>query len=80
VRGAFQAYRDMAEFSEGFKITPGAAAKIKYGERPFSLDVLQHRSDVLADVVIASAFPEIFRMLVVIVQRQVSDFFQVPRI
>ena len=38
------------------------------------------RCDVLADVVIARAFPEILGMPVVITQRQVSDFLQVLRI
>jgi hypothetical protein len=39
-----------------------------------------NKQDVLADVVIASAFPEIFGMPVVIIQRYVSDFIQVLRI
>src|SRR6516162_8089765 len=52
------------EVGEDFKVSARSAAKIEYGERPFTLDVLQHRCDILADVVIASAFPEIFGMLV----------------
>jgi hypothetical protein len=63
----------------GDRVTSGPTAKIEYRETPFALDVLQHRCDILADVVTASAFPEIFRMLVVIIQRQASDFFQVLR-
>jgi hypothetical protein len=62
------------------KVTRGAAAQIKYGERPFTLDVLQHRCDVLADVVIASAFPEIFGILVVTLQCEVGDSCEVLRI
>ena len=46
----------------------------------FTLDVLQQRLDVLADVVIARAFLEIFGTLVVMFQRKVGDFFQVLRI
>jgi hypothetical protein len=70
----------VAEFGEDFKVTPGSAAKIEYCKRPFTLDVLQHRCDVLANVVMASAFPEIFGILVVTVQRQVGDFFELLRI
>jgi hypothetical protein len=46
----------------------------------FSYDVLQHRCDVLADVVVASAFPEIFGIPVVEIQRHVGDFVQVLRV
>jgi hypothetical protein len=74
VPSAFQTYRDMAEFGEDLKVTPRAAAKIEYRQTPFTLDVLQHRCDVLANVVIASAFPELFGVLVVIVQRVVRNF------
>src|SRR6516162_7704167 len=74
LRGAFQTYCDVAEFG------PRPAAKIEYRKRPFALDVLQHRCDVLADVVIASAFPEIFGVLVVVTQREISDLCQVFRI
>jgi hypothetical protein len=70
----------VAEFGKDLKVTPRPAAKIEYGERPFTLDLLQHRCDVLANIVIASAFPEIFGILVVTVQRQVGDFFEVLRI
>jgi hypothetical protein len=80
LRGAFQTYCDVAEFGKDLKVTPRPAAKIEYGERPFTLDLLQHRCDVLANIVIASAFPEIFGILVVTVQRQVGDFFEVLRI
>jgi len=80
LRGPFQTYCDVAEFGEDFKVTPGSAAKIEYCKRPFTLDVLQHRCDVLANVVMASAFPEIFGILVVTVHRQVGDFFELLRI
>src|SRR5436190_14522627 len=80
LRGTFQTYCNVAEFGEDLKIASRAAAKIKYSERPFTLDVLQHRCDVLADVVVASAFPEILGMPVVEIQRHVGDFVQVLRI
>ena len=48
--------------------------------RTAGLDVSQQRFDVLADVVIARAFPEIFGAPVVVFQREVGDFSQVLRI
>jgi hypothetical protein len=48
--------------------------------RRFTLDALQQRSDVLVDIVIARAFPEIFGALVVVTQREISDLCQVLRI
>jgi len=77
LRGAFQTYCNVAEFGEDLKVASRAAAKIEYSERPFTLDVLQDRCDVLADVMIASAFPEILGMPVVELQRHVGDFVQV---
>jgi hypothetical protein len=79
VRGAFQSYYDVAEFGEDLKVASRAAAKIEYSERPFTLDVVQDRCDVLADVVVARAFPEILGMPVVEIQRHVGDFVQVLR-
>ena len=80
MRGAFQTYCDVAEFGKDLKVTPRAAAKIEDGERPFTLDVLQQRRDVLANVVIASALPEIFGILVVTVQCELGYFFEVLRL
>jgi hypothetical protein len=42
--------------------------------------VLQQRRDVLANVVIASALPEIFGILVVTAQCELGYFFEVLRI
>jgi hypothetical protein len=66
VRGAFQTRCEVAEFGKGLKVASWPTAKIEYRKRPFTLDVLQHGCDVLADVVIARAFPEIFGMPAVI--------------
>lgn len=77
--GAFQTYRDMAEFGEDHQVAPGPAAKIEEPEGPFALDILQHCRDVLADVVTARAFPEIFGASVVILQREGGNLFQVLR-
>jgi hypothetical protein len=49
-------------------------------ESRFIPDVLQHCRDVLADVVIARALPELFRMAVVMFQREVGNSFQVLRV
>jgi hypothetical protein len=68
-----------AEFSKDLKVTPRAAAKIEDRKRPFTLDVLQQRRDVLTNVVIASALPEIFGILVVTVECEVGYFFEVLR-
>src|SRR6516165_89922 len=68
-RASCQTCCNVAGCSKDLKVTPRPAAKIESGERPFTLDVLQHRCDVLANVVIASAFPKILGILVVTVQR-----------
>ena len=49
MRGAFQTDRGVTEFGKHFEVSPGPAAKIKYCETRLTLDVLQHRRDVLAD-------------------------------
>ena len=80
LRGAFQTYRDVTEVGKHLEVASGPAAKIEYRKMRSVLDVLQQRSDVLADVVIARAFPEIFGTLVVMFQCQISDFLQVLRV
>ena len=77
--GAFQADRDVTEFGNHFEVSPGPAAKIKYCETRLTLDVLQHRRDVLADIVIARACPELFGALVIMFQCKGDYFFQVLR-
>ena len=79
-RGAFQTYRDVTELGERLEVASGPAAKIEDRERRVTLDGSQQRCDVLADVVIARAFPEILGMPVVVVQREAGDLFQVLRI
>src|SRR5271155_429624 len=78
--GAFQTDRDVTEFGNHFEVSPGTATKIKYCETRLTLDVLQHRRDVLADIVIARACPELFGTLVIMFQCKVDYFFQVLRI
>jgi len=78
--GAFQPYSEVTEFGKRLEVASRPAAKVEYRERRLTLDVLQQRRDVLADVVIARAFPEISGTLVVMFQREVGDFFQVLRV
>src|SRR5262245_33828128 len=77
---AFQTNRDVTEFGERLEVAPWPTAKIEDFERRFIPNVLQECRDVLADVVIACPLPELFRILVVMFQREVGDFFQILRI
>jgi hypothetical protein len=78
--GAFQTDRDVTEFGNHFEVAPGPAAKVKYSETRLTLDVSQHRRDVLADIVIACACPELFGTPVIMFQCKGDYFFQVLRI
>ncbi len=78
--GAFQTDRDVAQFGKHFEVSPGPAAKIKYCKTRLTLDVLQHRRDVLADIVIARACPELFGALVIMFPCKGDYFLQVLRI
>jgi hypothetical protein len=78
--GAFQTDRIMALLDERFEVAPGPAAKVEYCKRRFALDALQQRFNVLADVVITRAFPELFGTHIVMLQREEGDFFQILRI
>ena len=70
----------MTEFGERLEVASGPVARIEYRERRVTLDVSQQRFDVLADVVIARGFPEIFGTPVLVFQREVGDSSQVLRI
>jgi hypothetical protein len=56
---------DVTEFGSHFEVSPGSAVKVKYCEMRLTLDVLQHRRDVLADIVITRTCPELVGTLVV---------------
>ncbi len=66
----------MPERLERAQVAPGTAAEVEQFERWRRLDVLQQRADVLADVVIARAFPEVPRALVVVRQCARGDLAQ----
>src|ERR1700720_2083756 len=80
MRGAFQTDCDVTLFGKYLEVAPWSAAKIEYRERRLTHDMPQQRLNVLADVVIARAFPELFGMLIIVLQREVGDFLQVLRI
>jgi len=69
----------VTERGERLEVASRPAAEIEDRERWIALDGAQQRVDVLADVVIARAFPEILGMPVVMFQREAGDFFQVVR-
>src|SRR6478736_4048904 len=79
-RRTFQADREMTKIAKRLQIAPRPAAKIEYREGWLALDILQKRGDVLADVVLTRALPEIIGALVIMLQRSVRDIFQVARI
>src|ERR1019366_3015329 len=56
--GAVQTDRDVTLFGKHLEVAPWSAAKIEYRERRLTLAMLQQRLNVLANVMIARAFPE----------------------
>jgi hypothetical protein len=69
----------VTELGERLEVAPRPAAEIEDRERWVALDGAQQRFDVLADVVIARAFPEILGVPVVVFQREAGDLLQVLR-
>jgi hypothetical protein len=69
----------VAERGERLEVASRPAAEIEDRERRVALDGSQQRFDVLADVVIARAFPEILGVPVVVFQREAGDLLQVLR-
>ena len=59
----------MAQRLEGAQAAPRTASKIQQIEGRCGLDVVEQRFDVLADVVVARAFPVVSGALVVVRQR-----------
>jgi hypothetical protein len=74
---AFQTDGDVTLFRKHFEVAPWSAAKVKYRKWRLSVDILQQRLNVLADVVIARAFPEFFGTLIVVLKRAMGECFQV---
>ncbi|MNP36005.1 hypothetical protein D3C76_1293620 [compost metagenome] len=72
-----EADRLVAHTGERLQITTRSAAKIENVERRLALNVPQQGIDVLADVVIAGAFTEVFGHCVVMAQGGGGDLFEV---
>src|SRR5690606_32967542 len=67
---AVEAHRDMAERRERREVAAGPAAEVQDDEGRFALDVAQQLGDVLADVVVARAQPEVLRPALVVRKRE----------
>ncbi len=60
-----------------FQVTARATAKVENAERRLTLKMPQQGIDVLADIVIASAFTEVFGHRIVMAQSGGGDLLQV---
>src|SRR4051794_7338816 len=69
-RGTFKANNMVTELAEALEIAARAAAQVEQFERRGRLDMPQQGIDVLADVVVARAFPEGLCALLVVGQRR----------
>ena len=78
-RRALQPDRAVTELRERRQVAPGAAAEVENRERRRSGDVLQQRRDVLADIVIARALPEVLRMRTIVLERAIGELLQFLR-
>jgi hypothetical protein len=76
MHGAFQTNRDVTFFGKHLEVAPRSAAKIEYGERRLTLNMVQQGLNILGDVVIAGAYPEFFGKLIVVLKREMGDFFR----
>jgi len=63
--GAVETDRFVTEITKNFQISPGTAAEIEYPKRSGAVKDLQQRVAILADVVIARAFPKTLGMLII---------------
>ncbi len=74
--GAVQTHRAVTEVGKGLEIAAWSATKIEYRERWLALDILQQGRNILADVVVASAFLEIIGAAIVLLKGEVNDSFE----
>ena len=70
----------MAKFAEGLEVPAGPAAEIQDRERRLALDGCEQCLDVLADIVIACALPERFRVLVIMFEGGARDVLEIERV
>jgi hypothetical protein len=78
-RGTFQSDRNVAKRGKRLQVTARPTAKIKNREWRLGFDMTQQRVDVLTHIVGARTIAKIFSSLVVVLQRQGSDFFEIDR-
>ena len=71
--------RVMTSIAEGLQIAAGAAAHVQDEKRRRAFDVVEQRRDVLRDVVISRAFPELLGTLVVVSERRAGDRGEILR-
>src|SRR5882672_6829395 len=67
----------MAEPGERLQVPPRPAAQIENRERRLALDVREQRRDVLADIVIARALPEVLGAPVIVIEGPGGDVIQI---
>ena len=79
VRRTFQTDGRVADVGEGLEVAPGSAAEIENAKRRRRRRCDQQRGNVLADVVIARAGPELFGASVVMFAREAGDSFEFLR-
>jgi hypothetical protein len=73
LRCALQADRAVAELRKGLEVAPRTAAQVQDAQGRRAPHVAQQRRDVLADVVIARALPEVGGPLLVVRERRGGD-------
>jgi len=78
-RRAVEADRNVPELGESLQIAPGPATEIGESEGTLAANVIQHRRDVLHNVMPTRALPESLRALIVMMQRGAADLFQLIR-
>jgi len=74
--GTIQTHSAVAKFNQCLQIAARTAADIEYGVWWLSLDILQQRLNILADIVITRTFPEFLGALVVMSQRDIGDMLK----
>jgi len=77
LRRTFQADGAMAQRLEGAQVAPRPAAEIQQIKGRSGVDVVEQRTDVLADIVVARALPVVNGALVVMRQSTGGDAAQI---
>ena len=70
---SIDADRRMAQLGKSSQVAAGPAAQVENRERRLALDASQQGVDILADVVIARAFPERVGAFLIVIERTGDD-------